>query len=61
MKFLESHPVTPPRGEPEGASIPRGAGGGIFLAAAPRNLWCAGHAVNLKGESPEGAVMTGIL
>ena len=25
------------------------------------NIWCAGHAVTLKGESPEGAVMTGIL
>jgi hypothetical protein len=29
--------------------------------AKHRNIWCAGHAVNLKGESPEGAVMTGIL
>ena len=25
------------------------------------DIWCAGHAVNLKGGSPEGAVMTGIL
>ena len=34
-------------------------------AAAPRNVWCAGHAVNLRGAgatpSPKGAEMTGIL
>ena len=45
--FKESHPVTPPRGSRRGLPSsggagggfqPRGAGGGIFLAAAPRNI-----------------------
>jgi hypothetical protein len=37
----------------------------VKKAPEERNLWCAGHVVNLKGAgatpSPKGAVMTGIL